>query len=483
LAAIAAVIFFFTAKMLTATSKKDIPLVRYSQTEQSLNKFWPAVSGSAPSYDVNRQIFEGLVRFSDQNHLEPLLATGWSRSGDKQWLFQLRAGVRFHNGHVLTAAIARDSLIADIKNPAVASLTGNIAKVEAVSSQIRITTVQPDPILPNKLSDLLIFDTTATGKNSVANGTGPYTLKPNSVASASHLRLVATDDYYGVYQHVREIDITTAASPGVAGPYRRNQIDLGRVGYKDKLGNRSYSLLQAPVQSVWGLAANTRRAGSPAANAAVREAVSLTIDPNTIIKTAGLAAEITTQLLPKFTPGYNASIRAQAHNLDTARQRLVAAGYSGGVNLQLAYDSTESPTVVLLRSQLAAVGINITLLPQPTAQAFDAIYKSGAADLYLINYSVRDLDTGEVLSGVLQSPLYRNEAATALLATADTTFDTARRADLLAQVSDLIAADRAVTPLYARAPNLYICDPAYQIHKDVPGDGLGVYFGTVYANK
>jgi hypothetical protein len=70
-----------------------------------------------------------------------------------------------------------------------------------------------------------------------------------------------------------------------------------------------------------------------------------------------------------------------------------------------------------------------------------------------------------------------------LLNSAEGTFDTGQRNELLTQISELIASDRIVIPLYSDAPSLYICDPSYVIHKDVPGPGLGVYFGTVYSKK
>jgi ABC-type transport system substrate-binding protein len=129
----------------------------------------------------------------------------------------------------------------------------------------------------------------------------------------------------------------------------------------------------------------------------VREAIALTIDSNSIIKTASLADDPTNQVLPKNAPGYSQSIKAQAHNLDTARQRLQQAGYGGGVTLRFAYGSSESPTAVMLKSQLAEVGINVALLPQASSQSLEAIYQAGTADFYLLSYTVSNLDSGGVL--------------------------------------------------------------------------------------
>ena len=131
---IGALVFFLTFKYLGAVPKKIIPLIRYVQAEKTLDQIWPSVTDLATIGDVNRQIFESLVRYDSESRIEPLLATSWSRADDTRWIFHLRSGVKFHNGHALTPTIARDSLLATINNPALDQYTSTIAGIEAPAS-------------------------------------------------------------------------------------------------------------------------------------------------------------------------------------------------------------------------------------------------------------------------------------------------------------------------------------------------------------
>src|SRR5580692_1139202 len=49
--------------------------------------------------NISRLVFDGLVSVDDQGRLQPALATSWrAEPGNRRWQFQLRPGVRFHDG-------------------------------------------------------------------------------------------------------------------------------------------------------------------------------------------------------------------------------------------------------------------------------------------------------------------------------------------------------------------------------------------------
>src|SRR5438270_8575845 len=55
--------------------------------------------------------FDGLVTFSDSGQILPALATSWRHDAEfKRWEFQLRRGVKFHDGSPLTAEAVAHSL-------------------------------------------------------------------------------------------------------------------------------------------------------------------------------------------------------------------------------------------------------------------------------------------------------------------------------------------------------------------------------------
>jgi peptide/nickel transport system substrate-binding protein len=66
----------------------------------------PALSYSTSNNPIPNNVYETLVTYrrDDPNALIPLLSTGWGISGDGlTYTFDLRKGVKFHNGHPLTA--------------------------------------------------------------------------------------------------------------------------------------------------------------------------------------------------------------------------------------------------------------------------------------------------------------------------------------------------------------------------------------------
>ncbi|MEM9488194.1 MAG: ABC transporter substrate-binding protein, partial [Myxococcota bacterium] len=65
----------------------------------------PAVPTDTESAEVIEQIFESLVRYRPESGtFEPGLATRWTtEAGGREWIFELRRGVRFHDGTALDA--------------------------------------------------------------------------------------------------------------------------------------------------------------------------------------------------------------------------------------------------------------------------------------------------------------------------------------------------------------------------------------------
>src|SRR4051794_2131287 len=56
-------------------------------------------------------MFDTLVTFNEAAQPQPALAISWKHDADfKRWEFQLRAGVKFHDGTPLTAAAAAAAL-------------------------------------------------------------------------------------------------------------------------------------------------------------------------------------------------------------------------------------------------------------------------------------------------------------------------------------------------------------------------------------
>ncbi|HEX9417662.1 MAG TPA: ABC transporter substrate-binding protein, partial [Methylomirabilota bacterium] len=79
----------------------------------------PQNTQSNPGEQVNRMMYDNLVRFNTKMQLEPALAESWTPSKDGlTWTFKLRKGVRFHDGTAFDAKAVKyffDRVLGDEK--------------------------------------------------------------------------------------------------------------------------------------------------------------------------------------------------------------------------------------------------------------------------------------------------------------------------------------------------------------------------------
>ncbi len=108
----------------------------------------PQNTQSNPGEQVNRMMYDNLVRFNTKMQIEPALAESWTQSADGLiWTFKLRKGVRFHDGTPFDAKAVKylfDRVLGDDK-PFKASLyTPFVQGAQVVDDNtVRVTLKQP----------------------------------------------------------------------------------------------------------------------------------------------------------------------------------------------------------------------------------------------------------------------------------------------------------------------------------------------------
>ena len=156
--------------------------------------FDPHAVAVGPTTAANSQVYEPLVDFNSSYEIEPALAVAWQLIDPTTWRFDLRQGVRFHDGTPFTSEDVVFSLNrAMSKASDFKEYVSSIAAVAAVDDHtVRIKTAAPNPILPDQLSQIFIMSKgwatqhdallpTAYGDNVSyaerhADGTGPFKL-------------------------------------------------------------------------------------------------------------------------------------------------------------------------------------------------------------------------------------------------------------------------------------------------------------------
>ncbi|MHC0432670.1 ABC transporter substrate-binding protein [Streptomyces sp. O3] len=144
---------------------------------------------------------ETLVTLDKEGDPQPALATRWKRTSDKTWTFALREGVTFHDGTPFTARAVKRSLDrAATAAPKPRILDGVELTVTAEGDTVTVTTAEPDPLVPQRLSSpqLSILAAKAyRGKtvDPVGAGTGAFVLKKADGTSTATLD--RNEDYWG----------------------------------------------------------------------------------------------------------------------------------------------------------------------------------------------------------------------------------------------------------------------------------------------
>ncbi|SFK77705.1 peptide/nickel transport system substrate-binding protein [Falsiroseomonas stagni DSM 19981] len=340
----------------------------------------PQHYAAAPNSTLHDHVFESLVELDSRLKAGPSLATGWTRRDDRSWVFELREGVRFHNGAGFTAADVHFSFCRIVNNESelASSFSSTIRRIARVETEtphrIVITTREPEPLLPSDLSSVRIISASSVAPRAVAYdgaqgcgakegpwptlaqfndggaaiGTGPFRLR--SFGRGGVTELTRNEDYWGPRPHWAEVRLqpVTAAGPRLAGLLAGDHdvVEAPSTADIPRLrGNAAMRLAVAPTTRLIFLQLDQREAApfvnggvgpNPLRDVRVRQALSLAIDRNAIVQRVmdGLAVPAS-QFLPDGMTGTIPGLPVLPFDPARARALLAEAGYPNGFTLTL----------------------------------------------------------------------------------------------------------------------------------------------------
>jgi peptide/nickel transport system substrate-binding protein len=119
----------------------------------------PHAFGNQQTSAVHLELYEPLIDVDWRMSLEPSLALRWSLVSPTIWWFELRPGVTFHSGELLTAEDVAFSLArARTDTSAWGDYLPGITSVEAPDAgTVLVTTRTPDLIFPYRLTSIPIL--------------------------------------------------------------------------------------------------------------------------------------------------------------------------------------------------------------------------------------------------------------------------------------------------------------------------------------
>ena len=385
-------------------------------------------------------VYDTLVARDKKMNLEPSLATKWTQTGPTVWRFDLRQGVKFHDGTPFTA----DDVIFTFKRAAgigsdMKGYTNPIKEVrKAGDFAVDIETNTPFPILPDTLTALAVMskkwcednkaeqavdrrkgiENTASFK---ANGTGPFRLKERqpSVRTVIVKNFTWWDKAEGNIDEVVFTPIGNDATRVAA--LLSGETDLMEpVPLQDveRLKGSGFTVLQGPELRTIFLGMDQKRdellysnikGKNPFKDVRVRRAFYLAIDEETIKSRVMRGAALPTALMVgAAVRGFQADMNKRpAYDAEAAKKLLAEAGYPNGfeVSMNCPNDRYVNDLAICqaVAANLARVGIKINLAAETKVTYFPKILRRDTS-FYLLGWTPSTVDAHDTLQAIMASP-------------------------------------------------------------------------------
>ena len=400
----------------TYAQEEKTPVLRWSSAGDFLTFDVHAQNESLNS-SANAAVYESLVRFNKAMQIEPALATAWE-CVPEGFLFTIRENVKFHEGQILTAEdVAYSINRALMPESQFRALASGIEGADVINPrQVLVKTASGSPVFLNQLTSLRILckswlaehkalrpQNYVSGEESYlarhANGTGPFKLASREVDVQTVF--TANHDWWDEANRVGNVE-TVIYTP-IASPATRTAAllsgeidfvldpapqDLAHLERDARLKVLSYA-----EDRVMMIALDLARDNSPYVKSMdgkplatnpfkdkrVREAMSLAVNRDALVKTIMRGRAVATQtIVSNAVAGYSAEIAKPApYDLEKAKALLAQAGYEKGFAFTLDTPNNrwinDENLSKALASMWAKIGLKVNVNAMPRAQYFPKV--------------------------------------------------------------------------------------------------------------
>jgi peptide/nickel transport system substrate-binding protein len=412
----------------------------------------PTAGAAAAIREVGyANIFEGLTRIDENGTVQPALAREWTISEDGLvYTFALAPGAAFHNGVPLTAehvvfsferAMAEDSVNAQKQ------LFEPIAAVEATDPHtVTITLQRPTGHFLFNLGwgDMVIVEPSSAETNkSQPVGTGPFRFV--RWVTGDRVELERNPDYWGeapalaraTFKFVPDPAAATAAMlAGDIDAFANFPAPEALVQFE---ADPRFAVVIGSTEGETILAINNGR--PPLDDVRVRRALAHAVDRQAVIDGAmfGYGTPIGSHFAP-HNPAYVDLTGRYPYDPEAARALLVEAGVEGlELTLKLPPPSYARRGGEIIQAQLAAVGIEASIIPMEWAQWLEQVFTGKDYDLTIVSHTEpMDIDIYARDDYYFQ---YDNPAFDAIIDALAATDNAAERDVLYGEAQELLAED------------------------------------------
>lgn len=436
---------------------EPIETLTVGTTQGPASVFFPDEGVVGVQVLLDRQVYEGLVGFENSKPV-PLLAESWTNPDQTTWVFKLKPNVAFHTGKILTAKDVKASFDKLKTYDYWSSFVSTIKSIEVTGDlEVTIKTSKPDALLLNRLTQAYISDLEANKPGN--DGTGAYVLDSAAVNNEESTTLVAFDNYHGDLAKTRKLNVSIFKSDkDVAQALEDGKVDIAEVRDNSETNQQlvSAGFVSTPHEApgIFGLYMNqVRNDETIVKNKVFRTAIAQALDRQDLVNELGTNNVVSTQIIPKSLPGYDASISWPEFNLEAAKKSLKESGYNNEP-IEFVFLKELQDDAPILIKQLRALGLNVVekgYEPDNAGQAV-ADLQAGKFDLFSAAYTSDILDTRDILGGMLHSveaswPGIEDTDFNNLLAESDEEFDPVKRIAILQEAHRHVLDTMAWVPL------------------------------------
>lgn len=443
-------------------------------------------------------IYEPLAANGKNLELVPALATRWTLVKPTVWRFELRKGVRFHDGRPFNA----DDVVFSLKR---AQGEGSDMKAQLASVReirkvndytVDVETNGANPILPNLLGAVYMLSKSWAEENGAqrpvdrrkgientasfkANGTGPYRLRERQPGVRTVL-----DRHHQYWGNV-EGNVTEVVFQPISNDATRVAALLsGEVDVIDPLplqdvprlqANPALRVAQGPESRIIFLGFDQKRdellyssvkGKNPFKDKRVRQAFYQAIDTNAIIeKVMRKAARPAGLMVAEGMNGYAAELdKRLPFDPVAARKLLIDAGYPDGFELTMNCPNdryvNDSSICQAVAANLSRIGVKVRLQAEPKSSYFPRVLKRDTS-FFMVGWSPAAYDAHNALFALMSTPngaqgqwnmgAYSNPKIDALTQAAQTETNLTKRTKMMQEALVLHRDDIGHIPLHQQA--------------------------------
>ena len=419
----------------------------------------PQMQNDTFSRSALSNIFDTLIYRDADLELVPGLATAWRNVDDTTWDLDLREGVTFHDGTPFGPEDVKFSLERPLDESLGSPLASRFSVIDRVEvtgdSSVRVHTSLPYPLLPARLSEWFMVSKAYVESNDGATvaaepvGTGAYAFV--DWVKDDRLTLEAYEDHWRGAPDIQEVvfrpipELSTRVAALQAGDVDLvTNVPAIRTSAVESDPNLDLQSIPSTYIQYVALDGTQNEALS---DPRVRQAIQYATNVDEIIEFLfdGNAVEIGVPLA-HGTFGLNEDLEPYPYDPERARALLAEAGYPDGIRFELdapvgryAQDKEVAEALV---GQWAQVGIEVDLNINDWSVQLSKYRANELADAHYMGWGTSTFDADDILwGGFARQPTknnYENPRVTELVNEARATFDDARRAELYAEVQEII---------------------------------------------